>query len=548
MKTTVLSIFAIFLINGSLLHAQCEQPIARANLTANNIKAGLLSGGDGFWDLSNAVYEYPAGSDKHLLFANSLWMAGRTASGELRGAAQTYRQDGTDYYAGPISNDIEAICDNFDNLWTVTSDDIETYLQAWQMATGDLDEAEIPESILEWPGRSSATFSAFELPANQALAPFWDADGDARYDPRKGDYPVIDETNPLSYADQMTWWIFNDLGGTHQVTGAQPLKMQVAVMAYAYATDDYLNNTTFYKYTLRYYGEEELNDFYSALWIDPDLGEFDDDYVGCNPAEKMGFAYNGTGRDALYGDEVPVVGVKYLSDWYGNTGSDIRFSSFTVYNNDVSDNGNPENGEQYYNYLSGFWRDGSPIYAGGDGTEGTEVTTFMYSDDPAAQEGWSECTLSNTPGDRRFVMSMGPFDIQPGQSGSMTFAVLVSPAESNLYPCPDLAHLTELGQAAEAFYEDQSYVGATNVVESEQINLQLYPNPASTKVQIECSDCVESLTLIVYNYLGQSIAVRPLSQAALASLDVSQYKAGMYLYELRNQEGDIVKTGKLMIE
>jgi hypothetical protein len=45
---------------------------------------------------------------------------------------------------------------------------------------------------------------------------------------------------------------------------------------------------------------------------------------------------------------------------------ELGMSSFLYYNNDFTVIGNPENASDYYGYLSGTWKDGSPFTDGGD--------------------------------------------------------------------------------------------------------------------------------------------------------------------------------------
>jgi hypothetical protein len=76
-------------------------------LDINNVKAGILTHGDMFWniDSSQSAYEYPKGSGKHCGFASSIWIAGYNHNtGGLHVAAQTYRQGGNDYWPGPLDS------------------------------------------------------------------------------------------------------------------------------------------------------------------------------------------------------------------------------------------------------------------------------------------------------------------------------------------------------------------------------------------------------------------------------------------------------------
>jgi Secretion system C-terminal sorting domain len=59
---------------------------------------------DAFWDLeAYQAYEVPRGSGKHTFFASSFWMGGFDSGNQLHMAANTYRQSGEDFFAGPIA-------------------------------------------------------------------------------------------------------------------------------------------------------------------------------------------------------------------------------------------------------------------------------------------------------------------------------------------------------------------------------------------------------------------------------------------------------------
>src|ERR1700733_10307099 len=95
MKTKILIIALLFfgLKSFSQVHA---------DLDINNIKARLNPGGDLFWDFNSAKYEAPKGSAINSIFAANLWIGGYGAGNQLKIAAQTYRQTGTDFWPGPL--------------------------------------------------------------------------------------------------------------------------------------------------------------------------------------------------------------------------------------------------------------------------------------------------------------------------------------------------------------------------------------------------------------------------------------------------------------
>lgn len=105
----------------------CAPATAQTDLNINNVRARILGGGDMWWDLNDAQYEVPKGSNKHAMFAGALWLGGIDDADQLKLAAMTYRQDGVDYWPGPLDDNAstsEGICQEYDRHWTVLRSDV----------------------------------------------------------------------------------------------------------------------------------------------------------------------------------------------------------------------------------------------------------------------------------------------------------------------------------------------------------------------------------------------------------------------------------------
>jgi hypothetical protein len=443
---------------GNQTFAGCEPSKSRADLNINNVRTPIWINGDMWWDLSgDALYEVPVGSGKHSLFAGAIWIGGLEAgSNNLKVAAQTYRQSGSDFWPGPIDSVSVSItpekCLAYDKHWNLSFAEVKNFHQEYQI-NGDLTYP-VPENVKNWPGNG--------IGENYVLAPFFDADGDGIYIYENGDYPKYNIDGNLDNCDksllkgdQTIWWVFNDVGNIHNETGSQyPVGVEIQAQAFAFNTGDEINNMTFYRYKIINRATTDLNETYFGAWVDPDLGNYLDDYVGCDVERGLGFCYNGDAVDdgALgYGSNPPAVGVDFFEgpladagDGKDNdrdsiideVGEQIIMSKFVYYNNDGTDNGNPDNAEHYYNYLRGIWKDGSPMVYGGDGfLSGGVECDFMFpgtSDpywlgtDSVAQEIWTETapngpnSTPNTPSDRRFIQSAGPFTLKPGNVNYIT--------------------------------------------------------------------------------------------------------------------------------
>lgn len=465
----------------------CTATTSQVLLEVNNVRARLLSGGDLWWNPVSTTpqYEVPKTTTdevaKNSIYAGALWIGGIDQLGQLKVAAQTYRQTGNDFWAGPLNANGEAIkevCNDFDRHFQVMRKDIEDLKALYKELGGSssnsvsIPQSSISENILQWPGRNNPYFDRFELPTNKNLAPFYDVDSDGSYDPTKGDYPIIDPTEPESYADQMIWWMFNDKGDIHTETGGEAIGLEVGALAFGFATNDEVNDMTFYKYVINNRSTQPLDSVFFGQWVDPDLGQFDDDFVGCVPEEGLGIVYNGTAVDGVYGSPPPMLGVDFFKGPVKKTvtaeGDTIKeilgMSAFVYYDNlNNSPRGNPDNAAHFYGYMAGVWKDGLPFTYGGNGRGGTMETAYMFPSDPVLPAGsidpatgleaWSECSAGNAPNDRRFLQSSGPFRLEPGDINEIIVGV-VWVQQGLDYPCPSFDLLIAADRKAQALFDN----------------------------------------------------------------------------------------------
>jgi hypothetical protein len=432
--------------------AECLPPTASAQLDVNNIRTLLHNGGDMWWDLVGSPrYEVPKGSNLHSLFAGSLWVGGIDDAGQLRVAAQTYRQSGVDYWPGPLTNQSaeteEETCTQFDRMFKINKAEIDEFRAAFSAVGSAVELSNFP-NVRDWPTGTEGEWLNSDGGQVQAvlsdgstiyLAPWVEVGGagndEFTYNPESGDYPRI-------LGDQAIWWVLNDKGDVHTETGGEPIGVEIHMMAFAFTTANAVNNMTFYDQIVINRSNQTLTETYIGQWVDADIGFFRDDYVGCDTTLGLGIAYNGDANDEGnqgYGTNPPAVGVDFFQgpeadpdDGIDNDkdgvvdepGETIIMSRFVYYNNDFSLTGNPEVANHYYGYLRGFWKDGTPVvdnYTNGGSGNGYgpsspgEPETYMFWGDPCAGTGWTEQNADNPPADRRFIQSAGPFTLTPGK-------------------------------------------------------------------------------------------------------------------------------------
>lgn len=477
--------------------SNCDNAVSQFDQEINNVRARLTTGGDVWWDGNDGRYVVPkpppGGNEVSSIFAGAVWLGGRSPSGELKVAAQQYgRSRGDfDYYPGPLTPEGTTsadTCARWDRFWTVSGNNIREFLgivaEAEASNSFPIDPTNISPDILGWPGANNPYFfdiNNFDLPSgNQGLAGYWDYDGNGIYDPTGGDYPIIEIRGcpDPQFADEMTFWVYNDAGNNHNESETPTqIRMEVQVQAFAYRASDELNNMTFQRYKLINRAQEDLVETYFAMWVDPDLGCYTDDFVGCDTTRSLAYVYNQDALDgtsgctcdqgvATYCDEVPILGVDYfrgpLAPVFNEDNvqvgvEELGMSSFIYINNagvgtHPAGTTDPGTREEYYNYLQGIWRDGRPLELGGNGyDQNTESTRYALPDAPDFDGGWSMCTSDLGNGDRRTVQASGPFTLQPGAVNELIIGVPWVPNQN--YPCPSLQRIQQADDIAQNLFD-----------------------------------------------------------------------------------------------
>lgn len=427
----------------------CVSPTAQFNIDINNVRAKLLTGGDAWWNLSEAGYEVPkgdgTGSRLTAIFAGAVWISGVDAGGNLKVAAQRYRQEGDDFWPGPVTNGSveKQTCNKYDRFFSVLGANINKARTAYLNNPTGVTLADIPKDVLAWPAKGNQYIATdpnllgetFVVSDN--LAPFKDVDGDGFYDPTQGDYPVIPcrGQDAEAYGDQMVFWVFNDVGNQHTATNGQAIGVQVNALAFAFQTTDDINNMTFYNYQITNKSSNNLFQTYVSQWADPDLGNFSNDATGCDVNRSLGIVYNRTTPDvdaqgvSGYQTDLPLIGIDFFEGPLSDSGQQLGLSSFVYFTNGAQPaQSDPGSAAQYRNYQTGFWADGTPFTLGGTGYGGTIPTKYIFPGNPIDPSQWSEMQPSVagtlTPGDRRFVQTSGPFTLRTGQPQYVTIGVV----------------------------------------------------------------------------------------------------------------------------
>ncbi|MNJ84136.1 hypothetical protein D3C87_15790 [compost metagenome] len=474
--------------------ANCAPANYRLTMDFNDVSCQLETGGLLFLDRANglATYTVPKkkGSETAVttIYAGALWMGGTDVNGQLKLAAVKFRQDGNDFWPGPLSIDFGTgnfnpgvpqgdtarrdygagtidpdQCLLFDNIFTTTKAGVIMFVTYMECTTGDcpVPSNETMAQINAWPGNGDVSRGQ-----DQFLAPFYDNNDDMIYEPLDGDYPWYDDIlgrddiqcgsdrRVSLFGDQNHWWVFNDKGNIHTESQGEPIGMEIHAQAFAFATDDEINKMTFYNYELINRGTQTLYDTYFSQYVDADLGNYNDDYAGCDVTRGLSYMYNGdlndepnSGRPG-FGQNPPAIGIDFFEgpyqdadgidnpgpvfnsstgQWdvptvanalankgivyrglgigYGDTIVDNErygMRNFTIYTgvNAPAGQSDPGSAAQFYNYMQGLWQFGDQLYYGGTGFPGAPCvgsipTNYMF---PADSDTLHWATGGTNPG------------------------------------------------------------------------------------------------------------------------------------------------------
>jgi len=435
MKTNFSLIFSLFLIFSMLFSGKSKdnsKPQIQTKdyynyIAVNEILMWVSNNGDGSHDPytdGNGFY-WPGGENakKAAVFEDGLvW--GCLVNGDTVVNGNTHRQG---LQAGKIGFD--GLPDNPDDpryrVYKINKN--------WQDLPNGPKKDALERDYNEWPVEDGA--------------PWVDVDDDGVF--TRG----IDQ--PDFVGDEVLWFVSNDLdtNRTRRTYGSDPIGLEVQTLVWAYNESDYLKDVVFKKYVLINKGPSELDQMFLTYWTDCDLGNANDDFVGCDTLLDLGYVYNGDNEDGdgsgiQYGTSPPAVGhmliqgpispgtpndsAKFKDTWI--TGyKNLPLSSFfllispNVFFKDPS-MGTPS--DFYYNMNGLIWN-GNPVTDPQTGLE----TKFCLPGDPVIGEGWYEGSGwpgGEHPDDRRYLMTTGPITMAPGDTQEVVIAIFMGQGDNHI--------------------------------------------------------------------------------------------------------------------
>lgn len=555
-------------------------PLRYNRLDINNINALVSPVGQHFWDYVSAQFEVPKGSGKQAMFNNSVWLAGKDGNGVLHAAAEKYKQQGSDFFAGPVSDVYDQqFAGRWNRTWKISLAEIETHLNGWNQP------GYTPSDIItSWPahGDTLRGQSAF-------IAPFLDRDNNGRYEPLSGDYPLI-------RGDQAVFFVYNDMQKPHTDSEGISMGIEIHGMAYAYnAPDDSaLNNTVFIHCDIVNRSDTSYNSVYLGLYTDFDLGYEKDDYMGTDVANGMLYVYNGdsidgSGQSYAYGENPPAAGLKIIggpylepdgidnlpggcdysinglnfgdrimdNERYGLTNSMVLIDPSPFYFLDYF------NAADAHHLMQNVFRDESHTIFGGNAHDslggvgpacnfmfpGTSDTICNWGTNGLQPNGgfntnglfWTDSTAGNLPDNRVGMAAMGPFNFLAGETVPLDYSISWA-RDYSRGNASAVQLLKNRIQQLEPRWNDLIAIPVSYNGVNEQpagSSLLLYPNPAGNEVTVVLQNQTEA-RYYLFTVNGVQLLQGTFTKGS-NTLNISELKPGVYILKCGSHASRLLK-------
>ncbi len=451
--------------------------------------------------------------------------------------------------------------------------------------------------------------------AVQHGASFYDGNKDGIYNPvdlNKNGVWDINEDRPDFISKQTAWCIYNDgvPPNLRRIKDVSPQGIEIQQTMFASSDQNsFASNIVFIRYRIKNTGllTNKFDSVYFSLAFDADLGDPDDDLVGCDTSISAGYTYQLT-IDQVYGNNPPVFLVRLLQGPYAYVpgvsfidnnsnqlfdetidtpidsayqkngpvlgvkvlpgAMNLPLTSFTHYMNSDPMHRDPNTRFHLMNYMLGGRRsNGEPInvcnWPFGNGSQLTNCSQinplFMYSGDPVTNEGW----LNISPHDHRMMLNSGPFRLEVNKPVDIIAAFIRYQGSD---PLNSISVAKQIAQAAKMFY-DSNFVNLLPTVvfsgEDKLFSFNLYqnfPNPfnSSTVIRYTVPSKDRNLfsglrsdfaTLKVYDILGNEIEILVNEEKSPGTYEVTWnatgFPSGVYFYQLR--VSSFVETKKMVL-
>jgi hypothetical protein len=502
-------------------------------IAVNNIKMWICNNGEGSHSPDHfSGFFWPGGKNgtKTAVFSDGLIIAARVGS-DIRIKEIFSLQGGKIINEKPDNPALEKY-----RVYKIT--------RGWENFSPGPEKKTREKDYMEWPIEDGA--------------PYEDVNGDGR------PTPGIDK--PRFLGDETLWCVSNDFSESISPYYSEPMGLEIQTTVFGYKKFNILNDVVFKKYIIINKGTEYLTDMFFSYFSDPDIGSSGDDYAGCDTILNLGYVWNSNDYDAVYGTPPPAVGYSllqgplipaefsdsalFLNKWVKGF-KNLPMTAFAVYFFSVIHP--PENYDKnhFYNIIQGKTWYGSALV-----DPNTNDSTYkILAGDPESGTGWYEgdgWISGPRPGDRRFYLTSGPFNLAPGDTQEIAYAIHVAKWRSN---AGSVTYLKEQNKIIREFYISETLAAAKQeepikIIPTEYVLEQNYPNPFNPATTISYQLPVDGyVTFRIYDMLGSEVVTLVNEYKTAGSYFITwnaeNLAGGVYFYTI--ESGGFFKTKKMML-
>jgi hypothetical protein len=204
--------------------------------------------------------------------------------------------------------------------------------------------------------------------------------------------------------------------------------------------------------------------------------------------------------------------------------------------------------------MSGKWKDNTPFTFGGSGyntSSGTVTTNYVFTGNPQTNTGWTEQSAGMLSGDRRIIVTLGPFNFPAKKKIEVEFALIFS-RDTSLNNVNNNFSLLQRDVKNVRYYVSQqnssSCLPLVNVGlkenENKDLKVWMYPNPAQSQLTVNLDHNADKGKVRLYDVTGRLLLEEMMQNSYTTTIDVSSYPSGVYFVEV--SEGNKKAVGKLI--
>ena len=419
------------------------------------------------------------------------------------------------------------------------------------------------------------------------------------YDTNENGIMEKNEDPGLAYADQVVWFVANDLDNSTSKSPPIGLEEQVTLWAYnrtGSQLNDALQHIIFKQVKLIYKGRIDtpenahIDSMFIGQFADTEIGNAGNDFGGCDTTLQLGYGYNSSSVDQKFEKfDIPPPAFGYTSIYERSKSegsvtnldfnnkqsySKLKMSSFWLHatggaNGAPSPIGNYQHVIRLYNLVNGFFPIPEVLSFINPNSENTK---FILPGDPVKGSGWIDGLLGienhyngygmyGFPGAgvRYFSMNFGPFSIALGDTQEFVIAMVGGHGSGHLASVSVLKHNTIWARNLASWnFEIGLPEPESATEETVPLNYHLsqnYPNPVRSGTNIQYNlPAQRYVNLSIYNLLGQKVKTLVEEIQNLNSYSYlwdgkntlgQRVPSGIYFYKM--EAGAVILTKKLIV-